>query len=61
MINFKLKLILPMVRSSDGQKEGEDEGEIHTLELCYLLGLPLRTGQAQMYGITMREGRRKQK
>lgn len=26
VINFKLKLLLPMVRSSDGQEEGEDEG-----------------------------------
>lgn len=50
-----------MVRSSDGQKEGEDEGEIHSLGLCYLLGLSLRTGQAQTYGITMREGRKNQK
>lgn len=49
MINFKLKLLLPMVRSSDGQKEAENEGEIHSL------------GQAQMYGITMREGRKKPK
>lgn len=53
VINFKLKLLLPMVRSSDGQ-----EGEPHSLGLCYHLGLSLRTGQAQMYGTTMREGRR---
>lgn len=44
-----------MVRSSDGQEEGEDEGEIHSLGFCYSFWLSLRTGQAQMYGITMRE------
>lgn len=37
MINIKLKLLLPMVRSNDGQKEGKDEGEIHSLGLCYHL------------------------
>lgn len=56
VINFKLKLLLPMVRSSDGQ----EEGETHSLGLCYHLGFSLRNGQAQMYGITMREGRKKQ-
>lgn len=50
-----------MVRSSDGQKEGEDEEEIHSLRLCYHLGLFLRTEEAQMYGMTMREGRKKSK
>lgn len=55
VINIKLKLLLPMVRSSDGQEEGEDEGEIHSLGIFYSLWLSLRTGQAQMYGITMRE------
>lgn len=55
VINIKLKLLLPTVRSSDGQEEGEDEGEIHSLGFCYSLWLSLRTGQAQMYGKTMRE------
>ena len=61
VINFKLKLLLPMVRSSDGQKEGEDEGEIHSLGICYCLWLSLQTGRAQMYGITTREEKEKNK
>ena len=51
VINFKLKLLLPMVRSRDGQ----EEGEIHSLGLCYHLGVSLQTGQAQIYRIIMRD------
>lgn len=54
VINFKFKLLLPMVRSSDGQEKGEDEEGIHHLQICYCLWLFLWTGRAQMYGITVR-------
>lgn len=37
VINFKLELLLPVVRSSDAQEEGEDEEEIHSLGICYCL------------------------
>lgn len=48
VINFKFKLLLPMVRSSDGQEKGEDEEGIHHLRICYCLWLFLWTGRAQM-------------
>lgn len=59
VINFKLKLLLPMVRSSDGQEEGEDKGEIRGLGICFCLWLSLWTGQAQMYGIRVRRKKTK--
>lgn len=49
VINFKFKLLLPTVRSSDGQEKGEDEEGIHHLRICYCLWLFLWTGWAQMY------------
>lgn len=61
VINFKLELLLPVVRSSDGQEEGEDEGEIHSLGICYCLWLSLWTRQAQRYGITTRDLKNKTK
>jgi len=44
VINFKLKLLLPMVRSGDGQEEGEDEGEIQSLRIWYCSWLSPQTG-----------------